>query len=136
MTKEENFASIFGKGDSAPQDYFTGAAWIKTLVANDEVLTTVVSNVEFEPGARNNWHTHPAGQILICTKGVGYYQEKGKEIQTLHPGDVIKIPPGLLHWHGASPNESFAHIAINVNTEMGTANWLARVTDEEYNQLK
>ena len=134
-TKEnQNTTSIFSKGDKAPAEYFTGTAWVKTLVANDDTLTTIISNVVFEPGARNNWHMHPAGQILICTEGAGYYQERGKPIQTLHAGDVVKILSGVEHWHGASPTTSFTHIAINVNTEKGVVNWLQPVTDEEYNK--
>ena len=129
----QTIAGIFPKGDKAPAEYFTGAAWIKTLVANDDTLTTIISNVVFDPGARNNWHTHPAGQILICTEGIGYFQEKGKPIQTLHAGDVVKILPGVEHWHGASPKSRFTHIAVNVNTEKGVVNWLKPVTDEEYN---
>jgi 4-carboxymuconolactone decarboxylase len=125
-------STIFPKGDKAPAEYFKGTAWVKTLVANDDTLTTVISNVVFEPGARNNWHTHPAGQILICTEGTGCYQEKGKPIQTLHPGDVVKILPGVEHWHGASPGSRFTHLAINVNTEKGIINWLQPVDDEEY----
>ena len=133
-TKEiQNAISIFPKGEKATQN-FTGSAWVKTLVANDETLTTIISNVVFEAGARNYWHTHPAGQILICTAGTGYYQEKGKPIQTLQVGDVVKILPGAEHWHGASPDSSFTHIAINVNTEKGVVNWLKPVTDEEYNR--
>jgi len=133
-TKEnQNTTSIFPKGDKAPAEYFTGTAWVKTLVASDDTLTTIISNVVFEPGARNNWHTHPAGQILICTEGTGYYQEKKKPIQTLHAGDVVKILPGVEHWHGASPTSRFTHIAINVNTEKGVVNWLRPVTDVEYN---
>src|SRR4030095_11510708 len=132
-TKENQItASIFPKGEKATQN-FTGTAWVKTLVANDDTLTTIISNVVFEAGARNYWHTHPAGQILICTEGTGYCQEKGKPIQTLHAGDVVKIQPGIEHWHGASPTSSFTHIAINVNTEKGVVNWLEPVTDEEYN---
>jgi 4-carboxymuconolactone decarboxylase len=133
MNTKENQAtpSIFPKGEKATQN-FTGAAWVKTLVANDDTLTTIISNVVFEPGARNYWHTHPAGQILICTEGTGYYQEKGKPVQTLHAGDVVKVLPGVEHWHGASPTSSFTHIAINVNTEKGVVNWLKPVTDEEY----
>jgi len=132
--ENQNTTSIFPKGDKAPPEYFTGTAWVKTLVANDDTLTAIISNVVFEPGARNNWHTHPAGQILICTEGTGYYQEKGKPIQTLQVGDVVKILPGVEHWHGASPAGSFTHIAINVNTEKGVVNWLKPVTDEEYNK--
>jgi quercetin dioxygenase-like cupin family protein len=132
-TKEsQTITSIFPKGEIATQN-FTGTARVKTLVANDDTLTTIISNVVFEPGARNYWHTHPAGQILICTEGIGYYQEKGKPVQTLHAGDVVKILPGAEHWHGASPTSSFTHIAINVNTEKGVVNWLKPVTDEEYN---
>src|SRR5438105_5650981 len=131
MSTQEKEATIFPKGDKASPDYFTGTAWVKTLVPNDDTLTTVISNVIFEPGARNNWHTHPAGQILICTEGVGYYQEKGKPIQILHAGDVVRILPEVEHWHGASPKSSFTHIAINVNTEKGIVHWLEKVTDEE-----
>jgi len=128
----QNTTSVFPKGDLAPPEYFTGTAWVKTLVANDDTLTTIISNVVFEPGARNNWHIHPAGQILICTEGIGYFQEKGKAIQTLHAGDVVKILPGVEHWHGASHTSRFTHIAINVNTEKGVVNWLMPVTDVEY----
>jgi len=133
MNTKDNQTGIFPKGEKATQN-FTGNAWVKTLVANDDTLTTIISNVEFEAGARNYWHTHPAGQVLICTAGTGFYQEKGKPIQTLHAGDVVKIQPGTEHWHGASPTSSFTHIAINVNTEKGVVNWLKPVTDEEYNR--
>jgi len=131
--ENQNATTIFPKGEKAPAAYFKDTAWVKTLVANDDTLTTIISNVVFEPGARNNWHTHPAGQILICTEGIGYFQERGKLIQTLHAGDVVKILPGVEHWHGASPKSRFTHIAINVNTEKGVVNWLKPVTDEEYN---
>ena len=95
-----------------------------------------MANVVFEPGARNNWHTHPGGQILIVTDGIGYYQEKGKPIQLLRKGDVVNIPPDVEHWHGASPNSEFTHIAVNPNTQKGIVVWLERVTDEEYNNFK
>jgi len=127
--------TIFPKGEKAPAEYFTGTAWIKPLVQNDPTLHCQVANVVFEPGARNNWHTHPGGQILIVTDGTGYYQEKGKPIQTLHKGDVVPIAPDVLHWHGASPGSDFTHIAVNTNTQNGIAVWLDRVTDEEYNSL-
>jgi quercetin dioxygenase-like cupin family protein len=106
MSTAENQASkaIFPKGDRAPTEYFTGTAWIKPLVANDTTFNSVIGNVVFEPGARNNWHTHPGGQILIVTDGTGYYQEKGKNVQILQKGDVITIPPDVVHWHGASPD--------------------------------
>ncbi len=73
---------------------------------------------------------------LIGIEGTGYYQEKGKPIQQLHKGDVIKILPGIEHWHGASPDSEFTHIAINTNTQKGIVEWLQRVTNEEYNSFK
>ena len=124
--------SLFPKGEKASPEHFTGSAWIKLLVPNDAVLNCQLANVFFEPGARNNWHTHPGGQILVATNGLGYYQEKGKAIQLLHPGDVVSIAPGTVHWHGASPDSEFTHIAINPNTQMGIVAWLERVSDEEY----
>ena len=128
--------NIFPKGDKAPADYFTGTAWIKPLVPADSNLNTVVANVVFEPGARNFWHTHPGGQILIATEGVGYFQEKGKSIQLLRKGDVISILPNVEHWHGASPDSQFTHIAINPNAQNGPAVWLRPVNDEEYHSFK
>jgi len=136
MNNSENKNSIFPKGDKAPVEYFTGTTWIKMLVPNDNTLNCQVGNVTFEPGARNNWHTHPAGQILIVTDGIGYYQEKGKPIQLLRKGDVVKILPDVKHWHGASPDSEFTHIAINANTQQGIIVWMERVTDEEYNSYK
>ena len=128
--------SIFPKGEKAPAEYFTGTVWIKVLVPNDSILNCQIGNVVFEPGARNNWHTHPGGQILIATGGIGYYQQKGKPIQLLNKGDVVNIPPGVEHWHGASPGSEFTHIAINANTQNGIVVWLQRVTDEEYNSFR
>jgi quercetin dioxygenase-like cupin family protein len=128
--------TIFPKGDPASEDYFTGNAWVKLLVPDDGILNTVVGNVVFEPGARNNWHTHPGGQILIVTHGIGYYQEEGKPIQLLNIGDVVSILPDVKHWHGASPDSEFTHIAISTNTQKGIVDWLERVTDEQYNSFK
>jgi len=133
MNTSEDQGTIFPKGERAPADYFTGTTWIKSLVPNDDIFNCQIGNVIFEPGARNNWHTHPGGQILIATAGIGYYQEKGKPIQLLHKGDVVKILPGIVHWHGASPGSAFTHIAVNPNTQKGVVEWLQAVTDEEYN---
>ncbi|HMK27416.1 MAG TPA: cupin domain-containing protein [Chitinophagaceae bacterium] len=136
MNNPDDQSSVFPKGEKAPPEYFSGTAWIKLLVPNDAVLNCQVANVVFEPGARNNWHTHPGGQILVATNGIGYYQEKGKAIQLLHAGDVVNIAPGIVHWHGASPDSEFTHIAINPNTQKGIVAWLERVSDEEYNSYK
>lgn len=136
MNTSEKQNSIFPGGERAPADYFTGVVWVKMLVTNDPTLHCQIANVVFEPGARNNWHTHPGGQILIVTDGVGYYQEKAKPIQFLRKGDVINIAPGIEHWHGASHDSGFTHLAINPNTQKGIVVWLERVTDEEYNNFK
>ena len=127
---------IFPKGDRAPANYFTGTAWVKNLVPADDTFHTLIGNVIFEPGARNNWHTHPGGQILIVTAGEGYYQERGKPARLIHAGDVIPIPPQVQHWHGASAAKGLTHIAVNTNTQKGIVEWLDRVTDEHYNNLK
>jgi quercetin dioxygenase-like cupin family protein len=136
MNSSEIPNTIFPKGERAPADYFTGTVWVKNLVPADEILFTQIGNVVFEPAARNNWHTHPGGQILIAAAGVGYFQEKGKPIQILRAGDVVKISPDIVHWHGASPDSEFTHIAVNSNTQKGIVQWLERVTDEEYNSYK
>lgn len=117
MNTSEDQSSIFPKGEKAPAEYFTGTAWIKPLVPDDRSFNCVVGNVTFERSARNNWHTHPGGQILIVTEGTGYFQEKGKLIQLLQKGDVVKILPDVEHWHGASPDSKFTHIAISTNTQ-------------------
>lgn len=126
---------IFSQGDKANPDYFTGNAWVKLLV-NETEFNSVIGNVTFEAGARNNWHTHPGGQILIVTDGTGYYQEKGKPIQLIQRGDVIKIPADVKHWHGAATDSALTHIAITASTPKGAVDWLERVTDEEYNSYK
>ena len=107
---ELNF--IFPKGELGPSENFTGKAWNVGIVANDSLYNTVVGNVYFEPGARSNWHRHPAGQILIITDGVGYHQIKGKPKQTLKKGDVVQCPPNVEHWHGASPDSGLLQMYI------------------------
>jgi quercetin dioxygenase-like cupin family protein len=126
--------AIFPKGELGPAQNFTGKAWNYGLVSNDTVYNTLVGNVYFEPGARSNWHTHPAGQILIITDGIGYHQIKGKPRQTIRKGDVIKCPPNVEHWHGASPDTALQQMYIIPNTEKGIVQWLQPVTDEEYSQ--
>ena len=101
-------------------------------MANDSPFNCVMGSVTCEPGARSNWHTHPAGQILLVTEGTGYTQERGKQIQVIHKGDVIKCLPNVEHWHGATPATSMTHIAINPNAEKGVVTWLQKVTDKEY----
>ncbi|HLK28626.1 MAG TPA: cupin domain-containing protein [Puia sp.] len=132
----QNTEPIFPQGQKAPADYFTGNAWVKNLVAPEDGLNATAGNVFFEPEARNNWHTHSGGQILIVTDGKGYYQEKGKAAQLIQKGDVVKIPADVVHWHGASHESSLTHIAINPNIQKGIVQWMEKVTDEEYNSLQ
>lgn len=132
---EENSAneySAFPKGNKASSEYFTGTAWVKILVPQDETKSYSVGDVTFEPGCRNNWHTHDAGQILLVTYGKGFYQEKGKPARALSAGDVVVIPSDVEHWHGAAPDSAFTHIAITNNSPRGAAVWGEKVTDEEY----
>lgn len=132
--QQENNApqAIFPRGESGPAENFTGKAWALGLVANDTTYNTLVGNVYFEPGARSNWHIHPAGQILIITDGVGYHQIKGQPRQTIRKGDVVKCPPNVLHWHGASPDTGLYQLYIIPNTEKGIVDWKEKVTDAEY----
>ncbi|ACT92028.1 Cupin 2 conserved barrel domain protein [Dyadobacter fermentans DSM 18053] len=124
---------IFPKGEQGPAQNFTGKAWNYGLVPADSTFTTLVGNVYFEPGARTNWHTHPAGQILIITDGGGYHQIEGGPKESLKKGDVVKCAPGVLHWHGASPGASMQQLYIVPNTEKGIVQWKQPVTDKEYN---
>ena len=135
MNTTEQFKEIFPRGDKASADYFTGTAWVKILTPQP-ALNTTVGNVVFEPGCRNNWHSHKGGQILVCLDGEGYFQEKGKPTQLLRKGDVVQILPGVVHWHGATPQSWFTHLALGPNANLGAADWLEPVTDEEYNSFQ
>lgn len=134
MAIEKEIQAIFPKGEPGPAENFTGKAWNIGLVENDTMYNTVVGNVYFEPGARSNWHTHPAGQILIITDGVGYHQIKGQARQTIEKGDVVKCPPNVMHWHGASPDTGLQQLYVVPNTGKGIVEWMQPVTDEEYSK--
>lgn len=131
-----NAKDVFPKGDKlADNPHFTGDVWLQTFVTKADSMDSTVGNVTFAPGVRNSWHSHPGGQILLCTSGKGYYQEKGKPAQLLLPGDTVKIAPNVVHWHGAAPDSEFTHIAIGTQQHKGGAVWYEPVTDEEYNNL-
>src|SRR5690606_33099637 len=125
---------VFAKGEKVTNDNFTGTVYLNYLVETDTTHNVNIGSVTFEPGARTNWHYHKGGQILLVTAGTGLYQEKGKPIETIKKGEVVKCPPNIEHWHGATPTEAMTHIAIGTNTNIGGAVWLQPVTDEEYNQ--
>ncbi|MFI5204157.1 MAG: cupin domain-containing protein [Flavobacteriales bacterium] len=135
MNTPENPTAIFPRGQKTSPDYFTGTAWLNLLIPKDETGSYSIGDIVFEPGAKTNWHTHPAGQILLITNGKGYYQERGKPARLLTKGDVVVIPSQVEHWHGATKDSSFTHIAISNFTEKGAVEWLAAVTDEEYNNV-
>jgi quercetin dioxygenase-like cupin family protein len=128
---EKNKNLIFPKGQKITNDNFTGTVYLHSLIEGDSTNPNSVGNVTFEPGARTKWHLHPAGQILLATDGVGYYQEKGQSKKILRKGDVIKCPPNIPHWHGASADTAFVQVAIT-GRERGATVWLEAVSDEEY----
>lgn len=139
MEKDKiELTAIFPKGEKGSNDLFTGTAYPTALVDADSVYKTLVGNVYFEPGARSNWHRHPAGQILIITDGVGYHQIEGKPIEIIKKGSVVKCPPNVRHWHGASADVGLQQLYIIPNTDKGIVEWNEAVTDEQYsvNQSK
>ena len=127
--------TIFAIGDKLPEmfsQYFIGEAYLKMLTTTG----VVIGNVTFEPGCRNNWHIHhKGGQILLVTSGRGHYQEWGKDVIELQPGDVVNIPPEVKHWHGAASDSWFSHLAVEVPAEGGSNEWLEAVTDDVYKNL-
>ena len=125
-------AQIFPKGEISTTDNHTGIVWLTELNKADTVIDINIAQATFAAGAKLDWHIHPAGQILLITDGTGYYQEKGKQIQIVHKGDVIKCTPGIPHWHGAAPSSSFTYIAVSTNGAKNKTQWLQRVTDAEY----
>ena len=127
--------NIFDFGEKLPDmfaKYFIGQAYLNPL----DTAPLNIANVTFEPSCRNNWHIHhKGGQILLVTAGRGWYQEWGKAPKELHAGDVVDIPAGVKHWHGAAKDCWFQHIAIGVPAEGASTEWLEPVTDEVYNKL-
>jgi quercetin dioxygenase-like cupin family protein len=127
---------IFPKGEISTTNNHTGTVWLTELNKADTVIDINIAQATFTAGAKLDWHIHPAGQILLITDGTGYYQEKGKPIQIVHKGDVIKCAPGVPHWHGAAPNSAFTYIAVSTKGATNKTQWLQRVTDAEYNSTK
>lgn len=115
-----------------PAQYFTGSARVDPLFGAHAPSTMSGAAVTFEPGARSAWHTHPAGQILIVTAGVGRIQQAGGPVQEIRPGDVIWTPPGVKHWHGAAPTTAVTHIAIQESAGGKNVEWMDKVSDEQY----
>ena len=120
----------FPKGNPAPAN-FTGKAWVAMMVDNRDYDMSAY-NVTFAPGTRNNWHSHSVGQVLFCTEGSGYYQERGRKARRLEPGSVVEIPANTEHWHGAAPDSEFVHIGITPKAASNKTIWGGPVTDKEY----
>jgi quercetin dioxygenase-like cupin family protein len=118
-----------GKG---PSDYFTGTVRVDPLFSAPEPARVRGAHVTFEPGARTAWHTHPLGQTLIVTSGLGRVQREGGPIEEIRPGDVVWFEPGEKHWHGASPTVAMSHIAIQEALNGSPVTWMEKVTDAQY----
>lgn len=134
---KDGFKPVFpiGEPNDAYARYFIGQSYLKMLCTQG----IGIANVTFEPCCRNNWHIHHAakggGQILLCTDGCGWYQEWQKPARALKAGDVVVIPAGVKHWHGAAADSCFAHLSIEAPGEDARNEWLEPVTDESYNAL-
>ena len=118
-----------GKG---PADWFTGTVRIDPLFAVAEPGRAAGAAVTFEPGARTNWHTHPLGQTLVVTAGLGWVQKAGGDREEIRPGDVVWFSPGEKHWHGATATTAMTHIAIQERLDGKTVDWMEHVTDAQY----
>jgi len=118
-----------GKG---PEDWFTGTVRIDPLFQPAEPARAAGNTVTFEPGARTAWHTHPLGQTLIVTAGVGRVQREGGSVEEIHPGDVVWFAPGEKHWHGAGPTTAMTHIAIQEGLNGKMVDWMEKVSDAQY----
>lgn len=115
-----------------PSDYFTGQVRIDPLFSASEPGRAAAALVTFEPGARTAWHTHPLGQTLIVTSGLGWAQREGGMIEDIRPGDVVSFAPGEKHWHGATPATGMSHIAIQEKLNGAAVDWLEQVSDDQY----
>lgn len=127
MTRFSNEATTAGS-----PDYFTGSVKVQSRFQTPLPARVGGGFVSFEPAARTAWHTHPLGQTLIVTEGEGRVQHWDGDIQEIRPGDVVWIPPGVKHWHGASPEYGMSHIAVAEALDGKTVEWMEHVTDEQY----
>jgi len=119
---------------SGPAEWFTGGVRVDPLWPADGNINASGAWVTFEPGARSAWHTHPTGQRLVVVSGLGLTQEWGKSVQVIRPGDIILCPPGVKHWHGASPTTAMTHLTVTGTlADDRNATWMEKVSDEQYN---
>ena len=114
------------------QDYFSGSVRVEPVFQVGEPMRLNAGSVTFEPGARTAWHTHPLGQTLIITAGLGWVQTEGGQIEEVRPGDVAWFPPGEKHWHGATPTTAMTHIAVQESLNGKNVDWMEKVSDAQY----
>jgi len=124
--------SGFKPSVKGPAEYFTGTVRIDSPFQGTEPARVGGATVTFEPSARTAWHTHPLGQTLIITSGLGRVQEWGGPVREVRPGDIVWIPADVKHWHGAAPENSMSHIAIAEAEEGKVVDWMEKVSDEQY----
>src|SRR2546421_3962736 len=118
---------------AGPREWFTGAVYVDTVATPSQASRLSASSVHFTPGARTAWHTHPNGQTIYVTEGVGRAQRRGGPIEVIRPGDRVFFEPGEDHWHGAAPDRFMTHLAmLEVDDEGSNATWADHVTDDEY----
>lgn len=129
MEITRNGSTPSGRG---PSDWFTGSVRVDPLFSPNESRRAAAASVTFEPGARTAWHTHPLGQTLIVTAGLGLAQREGGPVEEIRPGDVVWFEPGERHWHGASPTTGMTHIAIQEQKDGKVVDWLEPVSDTDY----
>jgi len=129
MDIKRNGSRPSGKG---PETWFSGTVRVDPLFQAGEPTRVSGGQVTFEPGARTMWHTHPLGQTLIVTTGLGWVQTEGGPVEEIRPGDVVWFPPGEKHWHGATANTAMTHIAITESLNGKNVDWMEKVSDEQY----
>jgi quercetin dioxygenase-like cupin family protein len=137
QTKENNMNMDIKRNGSRPSakgssDWFTGSVRVDPLFQAPDPARAGAGQVTFEPGARTAWHTHPLGQTLIITAGLGWVQQEGAPIEEVRPGDVVWFPPGLKHWHGATSSTGMSHIAVQESLDGRNVDWMEKVSDEQY----
>lgn len=130
--KNEAESTIFPKGTKAPNVHHTGDVWLNRISEADSIFNYNVVVAAFDPNAKLDWHMHPEGQQLLIIEGTGYYQERGKEVQVLKKGDVVKSLPGIEHWHASTPNTRCTYLAIYGGAP---TQWLEKLTDQEYQNI-
>lgn len=128
IIRSDTRTSAVGSGEN-----FTGQVHVEPLFPATREINASGAYVTFEPGAHSAWHTHPAGQRLVVTSGIGRVQEWGKPVQVVRPGDVVVCPPGVKHWHGAAPDSAMTHLAITGSRHGKSAIWMEKVTGAQYN---